>query len=60
MKKIFYKDAMKDGYQAIEEGQPFSLIITGWRVRILKKSLPMYRRYIYERDVRNEKKKLNT
>jgi hypothetical protein len=59
MLRLNYSDEnlLNHAFKAIDSNESFSILVTGWQVRILKKSIPMYIEYFYKKDVRNEKKK---
>ncbi|MEW6584403.1 MAG: hypothetical protein AB1442_02200 [Nitrospirota bacterium] len=59
MVKIYYddKNILKTAFAAIDADQALSIIVTGWSARILRRTLPMYIKYFYDRELRNEKKK---
>lgn len=50
------KNILNDAWAAVDRGDPFSICISGWKAMLLKKSIPMYLEYFYEKELRNEKK----
>jgi hypothetical protein len=48
-----YNEALK----AINTSRAFTIRVPGWKARVLKKALPLYIKYFYEREHRGEKKK---
>lgn len=53
------KNILDNAWTTIDNKKSFIIKVTGWRVRILKKSMAMYMKYFYEKECHNEKKKIS-
>lgn len=51
------KNILSDALKAIDENKSFYIVVNGWRKSIIKKTMPMYIKYFYNRHKRNEKTK---